>query len=402
MINLWNIINRKLRVLILILILICIISSVFFISLGKVSAWSVAEGYKTYANKDYNFSFDYPSSWIETGPAWKMDVARFSSSNPTIVASTAEKEAVTIFGLPTLSVAVAPYDDGSSYKAEIGKDGIVNITNLSSNDVVIGKDKIEAKERVSMFSNQSLLSSAYARNREYQTFSLIFLDQSVNKRMNVMIILSIAFDPSKYEESYARDILYTLRHNVLSDKKDVVSFSFAEGVGVINELESVEGASILAVVPFGTNVSNLIPTIALSGGAISPLSGVANDFSRSVSYVVTAEDLSTKTYVVTVTVAKNTAKEMIAFSFDDLGIRGKIDEERKIIDVLVPANTDLAKLIATFETTGEIVEIEGVVQETGKSVNDFTKNVIYRVIAENESYQDYEVIIRSDEINVEL
>jgi len=55
--------------------------------------------------------------------------------------------------------------------------------------------------------------------------------------------------------------------------------------------------------PLGTDVTNLTPTITVSQYAtISPASGVAQDFTNPVTYTVTAQDNSTKSWTVTVTV----------------------------------------------------------------------------------------------------
>jgi len=77
---------------------------------------------------------------------------------------------------------------------------------------------------------------------------------------------------------------------------DILSFS-VEGVSwTINSIVGV----ITHLYPKGTNVSNLTPVIEISHGAsISPASGVAQNFSdsRQVTYVVTAENGTTKTYI---------------------------------------------------------------------------------------------------------
>ena len=56
--------------------------------------------------------------------------------------------------------------------------------------------------------------------------------------------------------------------------------------------------------PSGTNVTNLIPTITLSGGAtIVPATGAAENFTSSKTYIVTAQDtIITRQYTVTVVV----------------------------------------------------------------------------------------------------
>jgi len=89
----------------------------------------------------------------------------------------------------------------------------------------------------------------------------------------------------------------------LSDAKTITAFDFKaltpDVVGVINE-----GAKTIALtVPFGTDVTALVPTIVHTGASVSPASDTAQDFTSPVTYTVTAEDTSTQAYLVTVTVA---------------------------------------------------------------------------------------------------
>lgn len=83
----------------------------------------------------------------------------------------------------------------------------------------------------------------------------------------------------------------------------LLSFVLAEQTGdaiIDNDLGTVS-----IEVANGTVVTALQPTITISNNAtISPLSGAATDFTNPVTYTVTAEDeITTKEYVVTVTVA---------------------------------------------------------------------------------------------------
>ena len=55
--------------------------------------------------------------------------------------------------------------------------------------------------------------------------------------------------------------------------------------------------------PDGTDVTALIPTIAITGTSVIPASGVAQNFTSPVDYMVTAADSSTQVYVVAVTIA---------------------------------------------------------------------------------------------------
>ena len=85
-----------------------------------------------------------------------------------------------------------------------------------------------------------------------------------------------------------------------SNAKSINSFVFA---GLDPAVSGVIGASTIELlVPAGTTVTALVPTIVHTGLSISPLSGVAQDFTNPVVYTVTAQDSTTKTYTVTVTV----------------------------------------------------------------------------------------------------
>ena len=84
-----------------------------------------------------------------------------------------------------------------------------------------------------------------------------------------------------------------------SSAKDILTFVFP-GLPAA----TFSGNSINLTVPNGTNVTALAPTFTLSPLATaSPASGTPRDFSAAQSYLVTAEDSTTQTYTVTVTVA---------------------------------------------------------------------------------------------------
>ena len=84
-----------------------------------------------------------------------------------------------------------------------------------------------------------------------------------------------------------------------STSKSITAFSIGSDIGVINETNH----TIAVTVPFGTTVTALIPTVAISNAAtVSPPSGVVNDFTNPVTYSVKAENGSVQDYTVTVTV----------------------------------------------------------------------------------------------------
>jgi hypothetical protein len=72
-------------------------------------------------------------------------------------------------------------------------------------------------------------------------------------------------------------------------------------LGVGGRQGTIVGEDILVVVPLGTSLNSVAPTIIHNGASVSPASGTAQDFSSGpVEYTVTAVDSSQKVYAVTV------------------------------------------------------------------------------------------------------
>lgn len=93
----------------------------------------------------------------------------------------------------------------------------------------------------------------------------------------------------------------------LSDKKEILGFVFEASKNTDlehNVIGTITGTDVIAEVPFGTHTNSLTPSIEISSKAtISPASGAATDFTNPVTYTVTAEDGSTKTFTANVPVA---------------------------------------------------------------------------------------------------
>lgn len=129
---------------------------------------------------------------------------------------------------------------------------------------------------------------------------------------------------------------------LLSGAKAITSFAFTSppASGTIDE----PGKTIHISVPSGTNVTALVPTIAVSAGStVSPASGEAQDFTSPVIYTVTAEDGTTQTYTVSVTVLT--------------GIDGINESNIKIYPV--PASTELNVINMLNVTNIEILDVTG-------------------------------------------
>ncbi len=88
----------------------------------------------------------------------------------------------------------------------------------------------------------------------------------------------------------------------ITTAKAITDFKF-EGLDpvVVGSIDEEEKTIILNV-PNGTSVTSIVPTIAITGESVNPASGVAQDFTSSVTYSVTAFNASTQDYLVTVVV----------------------------------------------------------------------------------------------------
>jgi hypothetical protein len=194
---------------------------------------------------------------------------------------------------------------------------------------------------------------------------------------------------------------YTVTASVaLNFAKAISSYSFVGYTGAAGVIDDA-AKTILVNLPYSTDVTNLLATFTTSGdsvmvGTAVQTSGTApgNDFTLPVDYLVTAADGTSDTYSVTVNVALNFAKEMTAFSFAGItGAVGTIDDAAKTIAVTVPFGTDLTALVATFTSTGEIVQVDATVQTSGSTATDFTNFVTYTVIAADGSTTTYVVTL---------
>jgi surface protein len=164
---------------------------------------------------------------------------------------------------------------------------------------------------------------------------------------------------------------------------------------------TITGAAIEVTVSYGTDVTALIATFISTGlevavaGTLQVSGETVNDFSSPVTYTVTAEDGSTYDFTVIVTLVSSD-KEFVFFSFldaDNYDLSSDIDGEisGKRIILKVPYETVLTSLIGTFISSGENIEVDGILQTSGGTANDFSDTVVYTVTAEDGSSSDYEV-----------
>ena len=138
----------------------------------------------------------------------------------------------------------------------------------------------------------------------------------------------------------------------------------------------------------GTDVTHLTPTIVVSPYAtIEPASGVAQDFTNPVYYIVTALDGSEAQYEVTAVVydAVN-EKRILSFVVGDWG--ATINEIEKTVILNVPDGTDVTHLVPTI-----VVSEGATVSPASGEAQDFTNPVAYTVTAQNGTTANYTVTV---------
>ena len=139
----------------------------------------------------------------------------------------------------------------------------------------------------------------------------------------------------------------------------------------------------------------LFPTIHFSGKHIAPAETIAQNFSNAVTYTVTAEDGTTKNYIVLgKTILNHTSKDILFFSFRS------IDNAILATDMngVIRNDSVLVKLPSTTDVHGLVpyVLISGIsVSPVNLARQDFSKPLIYKVTAEDGSVKNYLVVVNN-------
>ena len=189
--------------------------------------------------------------------------------------------------------------------------------------------------------------------------------------------------------------------------KAITSYRFlsANNAGLDADITAtITGTRIAATVPASVDLGALVATFSTTGASVTvagleQASGAtANSFAGAVTYLVTASDGSTQSYVVTVTQLPAANHAITSFKFlavnnPGLGRDVVATIAGSTITATVPNGTPITALVATFTTTGSFVIVIETTQVSGVTANNFTNPVTYQVFADNESSQDYTVSV---------
>ncbi len=188
---------------------------------------------------------------------------------------------------------------------------------------------------------------------------------------------------------------------VLSSENEIKAFKI-----IIEENEyvpDVSNDSITWAFPASIDLSKSNTIITISEKAtISPESGIVQDFTKPVTYTVTAEDGNTNTYVVNLT--SNAAREgnsIRVVGFED--IDGPYSSSFSYEDDLVTVRTRLPYETPLTALTSNFILSDGAtsIPASGETL-DYTNPVEYTITAENGNQRNYIIIVDNSLEQVQL
>ncbi|MEO9891995.1 leucine-rich repeat domain-containing protein [Aurantibacter sp.] len=209
-------------------------------------------------------------------------------------------------------------------------------------------------------------------------------------KITILLLLMIAVGCSKKNDDAPI---------IESDAKELLTVSFNSQAnpdvqGSVNGTVSQETKTAIVMVPIGTVLTSLTPTLTLSNKASYSPQG-PQDFTNNVTYTITAENGSTATYVISVSEIQSSESQLLGFTLlkisNDINenLVGTVHDDTKSVRLITSAMTDVTLLSPTLEVS------EGA-SYTPEGLQDFSEPVTYTVTAADGSTTEYMVNIRTE------
>ncbi|MEP3208647.1 MAG: DUF5018 domain-containing protein, partial [Maribacter sp.] len=190
---------------------------------------------------------------------------------------------------------------------------------------------------------------------------------------------------------------------VLNIANDIVDFTVAGQIG--SSVIDATAHTVSAELPSGSDLTDVSPAVTVSSGAaVSPLSGVSQDFSNPVIYTVTAEDgITMQDWVVTITdeAVLSTSNDILDFTIAGQIGSSVINATAHTVSVEFAEGTDLTNLSPTVT-----ISDGATVNPASGASQDFSNPVVYTVTAEDGTPQQWtvttDIIIGNDSVDLVL
>lgn len=157
-------------------------------------------------------------------------------------------------------------------------------------------------------------------------------------------IWSIVNTPTHYSYPYLVDNTQSYPGHTVRASKLITAFQLSQLTPSVNGVINQENKTITVAVPYGTDVSNLAPTIAYEGKEISPNPEIPQNFTDPFEYTVMAQDESCQAYTITVTIKE---RDPVIVSIDE------------IENIAVTRGTDAEQAITALPKTTIITDSNG-------------------------------------------
>lgn len=203
------------------------------------------------------------------------------------------------------------------------------------------------------------------------------------------IVTSITPNPSSW------NLLKVNSTKFLSNDNKLYSFFIKDPYVLFTNNENKD--TVVLNIPFTPNINNLIAGFTVGSGAtvkignVTQVSGTTkNDFSKKITYTVFAQDGSSKNYIVIVYMTPASSEKIL--SKFNITNALSIDTTGNLIDVVMPFGVKLNSLKPTFRVSNFAkVYIGNVEQFSDVTSNDYSKTVVYTVIAQDGTTANYTV-----------
>ncbi len=281
----------------------------------------------------------------------------------------------------TLPINLACDENGILYTIDIAQDKLYSINKVNGNFTLIAPLDFNAAYAQSMDFDHNTNTCYYS--------SYSASDDGDDANSGELRTLNLENGETSLLGSFdggAEITSIVIPHRIDENGANFINFSFDASVN-----SNIVGNTVNIDMPFGTDLSNLVANYITSSFASVTVNGVEqiseiteNDFSSSVTYIIVSEDgLTTTDWTINVnTLEVGTETLITSFSIpqqiNDATITGND------ISIEVAFGTNIEGIVSFFVISiGATVNIAGVEQISGVSINDFTNPVVYNVIAQD-------------------
>ncbi len=216
------------------------------------------------------------------------------------------------------------------------------------------------------------------------------ISNSNANNFSTQIIYKIIAQDTSYSKTYTINVNYGKSRSC-----DMLLYALQTPAvaGTITPI-GTSGGNIAVSVPFGTSLNNLIALFTISDsanayiGSVKQQSGITNNnFTSTLSYKIVAQDTNySKTYFVTITIAANTAANLISYNIVSPAATGIITNTSfgGLVNITVPFATNITNLVGQFSISDSAKAFVATIQQQSNiSSNNFTDTIYLVVKAQN-------------------